>query len=168
MKRSLTALTFCIAVAFPAVASANCWIEAGDRYNIDPVLLQSIAHVESGFNISARNYNNDGSYDVGLMQINKLHFPRLAPFGITEKSLLAEPCTSVMVGAWILAEFIQRVGYNWEAVGAYNAGVGANRKTARNRYIKKVARQYRHLKTQDGQRQVPQVIPVKSQSTVVQ
>ncbi|QRX85114.1 transglycosylase SLT domain-containing protein [Glaciimonas sp. PAMC28666] len=154
MKLSSVALTLCIAATAPAQAA--CWDEAGARYSIDPMLLQAIAHVESGMNVAARNYNNDGSYDVGLMQINKLHFPRLAPLGITEKRLIAEPCTSVMVGAWILAEFVQRVGYNWNAVGAYNAGTGRNRKAARGRYIKKVAGQYRVLKLKEKSRsQVP-------------
>lgn len=125
-------------------ASAHCWQQAGTRYNIDPQLLQAIAQVESGLNTQARNINVDGSYDVGLMQINSRHFARLASFGITEKRLIDEPCTSVMVGAWILAEFVQRVGYNWNAIGAYNAGTAPKRQAARNRYIKKVARQYRH------------------------
>ncbi|MGS0741040.1 transglycosylase SLT domain-containing protein [Glaciimonas sp. GG7] len=172
MKKSLAALTFCIAALAPVVANAACWDEAGARYNIDPILLQAIAHVESGMNVDARNYNNNGTYDVGLMQINKLHFPRLAPFGITEKILVAEPCTSVMVGAWILAEFVQRVGYNWHAVGAYNAGVGDNRKSARSRYIKKVAKQYEILKQQQDMKiQQPQpgkIRPVNLSTTAKQ
>ena len=161
MKISLIAVTICLAVS--ASSQAACWDEAGARYNIDPMLLQAMAHVESGMDPAARNYNNDGSYDVGLMQINKLHFPRLATFGITEKRLIAEPCTSVMVGAWILAEFVQRVGYNWTAVGAYNAGTGVHRKTARRRYIKKVAGQYRALKMQTKKQ--PRVTTVRSEKS---
>ena len=142
----LIALVLSFAVVAPS--QAHCWDEAGARYNIDPVLLQAIAHVESGLNAKAYNRNNDGSYDIGLMQINNRHFSRLKPFGITEKRLIAEPCTSVMVGAWILAEFVQRVGYNWNAVGAYNAGNGAKRQAARDRYIKKVSQKYQALKIQ--------------------
>lgn len=167
MKICLIAIAICLAAS--ASSQAACWDEAGARYNIDPTLLQAMAHVESGMNAAARNYNNDGSYDVGLMQINKLHFPRLATFGITEKRLIAEPCTSVMVGAWILAEFVQRVGYNWTAVGAYNAGTSVHRKTARSRYIKKVAGQYRVLKMQTkNQTRVTKAPPVKSTPSVVQ
>ncbi|MDY7548524.1 transglycosylase SLT domain-containing protein [Glaciimonas sp. Gout2] len=167
MKISLIAVTMCLAVS--TSSQAACWDEAGARYNIDPILLQAMAHVESGMNAAARNYNNDGSYDVGLMQINKLHFPRLATFGITEKRLIAEPCTSVMVGAWILAEFVQRVGYNWTAVGAYNAGTSIHRKHARNRYIKKVAGQYRALKMQTKKRtHVAKVLSGKSTRSFVQ
>jgi soluble lytic murein transglycosylase-like protein len=59
------------------------------------------------------------------MQINSIHLPRLLKQGITEERLLNEPCLSVEVGASILAEFIQRFGYNWTAVGSYNvAGPG--------------------------------------------
>lgn len=130
---------------------ADCWSQAGARYNIDPMLLQAIAQVESGMNQHVRNHNKDGSYDVGLMQINNRHFPRLAAFGITEKRLIAEPCTSVMTGAWILAEFISRIGYGWEAVGAYNAGTRSDRQGARNRYIEKVSRQYRVIRLQAQQ-----------------
>ena len=35
--------------------------------------------------------------------------------------MLWEPCTNTHAGAWILAQNIQRIGYSWEAIGAYNA-----------------------------------------------
>lgn len=125
---------------------ANCWQEVGSRYDIEPELLQAIAVVESGNRIDALNTSNsDGSRDIGLMQINSSHLPRLLKLGITEQRLLSEPCLSIEVGASILAEFIQRFGYNWTAVGSYNAGVGPGREALRLRYAEKIWARYEEL-----------------------
>ncbi len=64
--------------------------------------------------------NRDGSRDIGLMQINSSWLPTLASHGIAEYHLF-DACTSIHVGAWILAGNVSRLGYTWEAVGAYNA-----------------------------------------------
>jgi soluble lytic murein transglycosylase-like protein len=131
-------------------AHATCWENAGARYGIEPELLQAIAIVESNGNEAAMNKNRNGSLDVGLMQINSIHFEALRKFSISQKDLITDPCQSVMAGAWILAGQIQRFGYNWDAVGAYNAG-SANtpkRRALRQQYIKKVAPHYIRLKKQ--------------------
>ena len=54
------------------------------------------------------------------MQINSSWLPTLASHGINEHHLF-DACTSIHVGAWILAGNVSRLGYTWEAVGAYNA-----------------------------------------------
>jgi soluble lytic murein transglycosylase-like protein len=138
-------------------AQANCWQLAASRYHVDPLLLYAIAKVESGLNPDARNINTDGSQDIGLMQINSRHLPALAAFGITERHLLQQPCTSVMVGAWILAGFIREKGYGWQAVGAYNAGAKPEREARRTRYARAVWRYYGELLHQRQQlaRQTP-------------
>ncbi len=135
-----------IGLAAPQPSSANCWQLAGKRYGIEPELLQAIAMAESGLHPAARNHNRDGSYDIGLMQINSRHLPALRQFSITEQSLLGNPCVSVMTGAWLLAGFIQHYGYRWEAVGAYNAGNGSARASLRQRYIRRVHPYYTRLK----------------------
>ena len=138
-------------------AQANCWQLAASRYHVDPLLLYAIAKVESNLNPNARNINGDGSQDIGLMQINSRHLPTLAQFGITERHLMTQPCTSVMVGAWILAGFIQEKGYSWQAVGAYNAGAKPGRDERRTRYALAVWRYYGELVQQRQQlaRQTP-------------
>jgi soluble lytic murein transglycosylase-like protein len=133
------------------VAEADCWQLAASRYHVDPLLLYAIAKVESGLNPSARNINSDGSQDIGLMQINSRHLPALARFGISEQHLLTQPCTSVMVGAWILAGFIREQGYGWQAIGAYNAGAKADRQAQRSRYALAVWRYYSELLQQRQQ-----------------
>ncbi|WP_124303074.1 transglycosylase SLT domain-containing protein [Pseudomonas chlororaphis] len=129
---------------------ASCWVEAGDRYSIEPELLYAIAQVESGLNPGALNHNTDGSQDVGLMQINSIHLPRLQVRGITKQRLRDEPCLAIDVGASILAEFIERYGYNWTAVGAYNAGNSPDRQAMRLRYAGKVWKRYQALLADDS------------------
>jgi soluble lytic murein transglycosylase-like protein len=129
-------------------AQAYCWNEAASRYDLEPELLQAIAAVESGYRAGAMNYaNRNGTHDIGLMQINSIHLPRLLKLGITEERLLNEPCLSVEVGASILAEFIQRFGYNWTAVGSYNVGAGTGPKhdALRLQYAQKIWARYEAL-----------------------
>ena len=115
----------------PSAASAYCFEEAGAVYGINPTLLWAIAKVESSFNPLAINRNSNGSYDFGLMQINSSWYRTL---GDEVWQRLADPCVNVYVGAWVLAQCMQRYGYTWEAVGCYNAVT----KSKRDRYIKRV------------------------------
>lgn len=125
---------------------ANCWDNAAHYYHVDPYLLYAIAKVESGMNPYAVGVNHDGTRDVGLMQINSSHFTELQQHGIDEYRLIAEPCTSIMVGASILSDMIKVYGNNWEAVGAYNAGLKKENYPQRMIYARKVWNKYQQLK----------------------
>ncbi|MES2742983.1 MAG: lytic transglycosylase domain-containing protein [Pseudomonadota bacterium] len=116
---ALTALLMTLSL-WSASAHA-CWEEAAKRYGIDVRLLYAIAKTESSVNPQAVNRNGNGTYDVGLMQINSSWFPTLRRFGIQENHLY-DPCVSLQVGAWILAQNARRMGNSWEAIGAYNSG----------------------------------------------
>ena len=110
-----------IAAALTISTSAQaCWEEAANKYGINAYLLYAIAKTESNLNPRAINRNKNGSFDIGLMQINSSWLPTLRKYGVTEPSLY-DACTSIHVGAWILAQNIRRYGDTWEAVGAYNA-----------------------------------------------
>lgn len=141
MKRLLLILLVLSQSAF-----ANCWDNAAHYYHVDPWLLFAIAKVESGMNPYAVGMNHDGTRDVGLMQINSSHFSELEQQGIDEYRLMAEPCTSIMVGASILSGMIKVYGYNWEAVGAYNAGLKRENYPQRMFYARKVWKQYQQIK----------------------
>ncbi|MES0332487.1 type III secretion system invasion protein IagB [Citrobacter sedlakii] len=125
---------------------ANCWDNAAHYYHVDPYLLYAIAKVESGMNPYAVGVNHDGTRDVGLMQINSSHFTELQRYGIDEYRLIAEPCTSIMVGASILSDMIKVYGNNWEAVGAYNAGLKKENYPQHMIYARKVWNKYQQLK----------------------
>jgi soluble lytic murein transglycosylase-like protein len=125
----------CIALALQATPALACWDDAAARYGVNPHLLYAIAKTESGLNPKAVNRNKNGSYDVGLMQINSRWLPTLRKYGVDEAQLY-DPCISIHVGAWILAQNMQRMGNSWEAVGAYNA----RNPELRLRYASKVYR----------------------------
>ena len=96
-----------------------CFESASSQYKIPKEVLISIANVESKFNPLAVNVNKNGSYDLGVMQINSSWFSRLNQMGITEK-MLKNPCQNITIGAWILAQNIQQYGFNWIAIQHYN------------------------------------------------
>ena len=127
----IISLSLCLFLILPQMAFTFCFEEAGSTYGISPQLLWSIARVESNFNPHAINWNSNGTYDFGVMQINSTWCPII---GRELWSRLADPCTNVYVGAWVLSQCVQRHGYTWEAVGCYNA----SSKIKRIRYARKI------------------------------
>lgn len=119
-------------------ASAMCWDLAEHTYGIEKALLKSIAIAESNMNPVAYNVNKNGTYDIGMMQINSSHLQQLEKKGITEAMLSRNACISLMVGASILSEMKNRYEDLWEAVGAYNAGTSPQRKSLREKYADKI------------------------------
>lgn len=134
-------LTIALAL-FASVPAYACWDDAAARYQVNSTLLHAIARTESSLNPQAINRNRNGSRDIGLMQINSSWLPVLADHGIAERDLF-DPCTNIHVGAWILAQNFQRLGVDWNAVGAYNARTPALRRA----YAWKV---YRNLQAVAG------------------
>ncbi|AQS38990.1 transglycosylase family protein [Shewanella psychrophila] len=132
----LTALTSLNAHAF-------CFDEAGIYYHVNPKLLSAIAKVESDYQSHAININRNSkgktiSTDYGLMQINSHWFSRLSPFGVNKDNLLSDACYNVHIGAWVQSQNFSTHGYNWNSVGAYNAGFSAKTLTRRLTYIRKI------------------------------
>jgi soluble lytic murein transglycosylase-like protein len=121
--RLLKWFSILIGSAICSSAIAHCYREAAAAYGVPEALLRAIAKVESGSRDArtVENRNADGSRDIGRMQINTGWLPVLERFGIDEERLRDE-CTSIKVGAWIMAQNVGKHGLNWTAVGSYNVG----------------------------------------------
>lgn len=154
--RSLLAMLFsAAAVTAPhAVAATSqgtpsrgpwqCWNEAARLYQVDVGLLYAIARVESGARSGVVSGNTNGSYDIGVMQINSSWLGKLSRYGITVYSLRNDACLNVKVGAWLLSQTIRDHGLNWRGIGAYNAVTDAKRAV----YARKVAKELERVRAE--------------------
>lgn len=152
-QRALSCLVLGGALLLSLPAQAFCFNEAGARYKVDPLLLRSMAIVESSLDPHAICKNRDKkgritSRDFGLMQINDRHIPALRSLGIlrNEQDLLNNPCLNVQIGAWILAKHLKQCGVNWQCLGSYNAGFADDNGPRRMIYARKIYATYTKLR----------------------
>ncbi|MEN3029058.1 MAG: lytic transglycosylase domain-containing protein [Aquificaceae bacterium] len=119
----------------------HCFYDAGKRYGVDPLLLISIAKVESNFNPRALNVNTNGSRDYGIMQINSHWLER---YGIP-KDWIYEPCYNIHFGAMVLSRCMHLYRHSIPlAVDCYNKGSKAK---GHGVYVEKVFKSYRKYYT---------------------
>jgi hypothetical protein len=120
-RKSLKIVCFLVLIAVNGAgkeAYPFCFEEAGRMYGINPLILKSIARVESNFVPESINENSNGTIDIGLMQINTIWKPII---GEERWKYLGDACYNTKTGAWILATCISKYGYNWKAIGCYNS-----------------------------------------------
>lgn len=143
---ALSCAASCALAGAPSAEVDQCLASAAQKYRLSFPLLRAMAEQESGFDPGARGRPNaDGSVDHGLLQINDSWLPKLARFDIRLQDLY-RPCVNAEVGAWILAENIQRLGLTWNAIGAYNAKSTDKRQIYANAIYRRLQR---HLKQPD-------------------
>ena len=134
-----------------------CWDEAARYHGLDPWLLYAVAYTESSHNPNViSKANRNGTYDIGLMQINSVWLPTLKKYGISQQTL-TNACASTYVGAWIMAQNVRRYGYSWKAIAAYNVGSveDPRRREIGYRYARKVYAHYDALAARHGANQRP-------------
>ena len=146
VKHQLTgrfaALTFSAALRALCCAVQSAGRDAASLYGVDPNLLRAIAWQESrGHSRAVGVLLPDGNRALGLMQINTVHLPRLRRAGISVQHLF-DPCVSLKVGAWVLADCMTRKGASWAAVGCYFAGPASKATQAQASYVASVQRHY--------------------------
>jgi len=101
-------------------SAAPCVSAAADYHRVNPWILQAILKVESGFNPSAVNRNANGTVDVGMAQINSIHFTELRKWGIAPAHLM-NGCVATYVAAWHLANQIRVHGNTWYGIATYHS-----------------------------------------------
>lgn len=107
--------------AQPLFASGPDCIDQAARYHgVNDLVLRAIAYHESGMRSWAQRRNTNGSYDIGLMQINTVHLPELSRMGVAPAHL-HDACVSAFVGAWLYRRKIAVHQNTWTAVGAYHS-----------------------------------------------
>ncbi|EKD97341.1 MAG: hypothetical protein ACD_23C00966G0008 [uncultured bacterium] len=109
-----------IAVAQGPTQPDDCVTQAATYHSVSPWIIRAIIQVESSFNPNALNKNKNGTVDVGIAQINSMHFKELGKYGITQRDLM-NGCISSYVAAWHLKKQIVAYGNTWFAVGAYHS-----------------------------------------------
>lgn len=61
-------------VKLPSTRTLKVIYQAAKRYNVDAQALLKIAFLESSFNADARRVNKNDTVDVGMFQVNSVHW----------------------------------------------------------------------------------------------
>jgi soluble lytic murein transglycosylase-like protein len=135
MKTALFTVAAGMAVLVAAgPAHADCFDEAARYQKVNPLILRAIAWQESHNRPDALHKNANGSTDYGVMQINSVHLPILATYGISSNTLM-QPCKNVYIAAWHLRRQMNKYGNTWQAIGAYHSETPA----LRDEYAQQIA-----------------------------
>jgi Transglycosylase SLT domain len=127
-------IMFVSGLAAVPLAHANCFDDAAAYQHVNPLILRAIAWQESHNHVDAVHVNANGSIDYGLMQINTIHLPALARYGIGKDALMS-PCKNVYIAAWQLRRQVLKYGNTWAAVGAYHSATPV----LRDEYARQIA-----------------------------
>ena len=122
-KTALMGLLF----GFSSLYAKSYYVEAGEMFNVEPQLLWAIAKTESNFDIKALNKNKNGTYDIGIMQINSIHLPELKEKYNIEQEDLYNPRVNIHIGAMILKRSLNKHEGNLvNGVTCYNGRIKDN------------------------------------------
>lgn len=157
-------LIFCLFL-LASNAHADCVDRAAARFRLDSDLLRALAEQESYNDTAAVGpLLSGGNRAIGKWQINTIHLPELARYGVTRSHLMTE-CGSAFVGAWYLARYIALVGPTWHALGVYNTGPGSKDVAAQRRFEAAVRRRYERIRRARGG--MPSVVAAPSRAMSV-
>ncbi|MBD8089278.1 lytic transglycosylase domain-containing protein [Pseudomonas fluorescens] len=120
----------------------QCISQSSQAFGIQPIMLKTIIAVEGG-QAGTASRNTDGSYDMGVMQVNTIHLNDIQrELGYTWKDLIFNPCKNIQAGAWILSKRLkEEPSRPWLAVGNYHSKTPGKRVV----YLKKIANAYAGL-----------------------
>ena len=141
-----------------ASAYADCYDDAANKYDIDPMILRAITLKEStnhpyAINFSGRSFYPDSyeeairiiesirpgvTFDIGLQQVNKFWLDK---FYNGQYHIALDACFNIELSAAILHYENQFVGSIWKAVGRYHSKNPA----LATKYVSGVMKKYNYL-----------------------
>lgn len=104
---------------------AACLMLASQTYAVPPAVLVGIYKAEGG-KVGQEVPNNNGSHDLGPMQINTVWLPTLSEkWGVNEATarrwVRDDACTNVGVAAWILRNHLDETKSLSRAIANYHS-----------------------------------------------
>lgn len=104
----------------------DLFIKYGKISGINPQFLWGIAKTESDFDPRAINGNANGTVDIGLMQINSIHYSKIKSIGHELRDLF-DPEVNIAFGAYVLMKCFKKHGYYTHAgLNCYNGKISNN------------------------------------------
>lgn len=117
----------------------ECINHAAETFHVPASIIVSVMKIENGWNGAAIK-NKNGTYDLGVMQVNSSWLTKLNKYRITRQDLQSDPCINVHVATWILAKGLAK-GEGWEGVGNYHSATPIHNE----RYRRKVKNAYENI-----------------------
>lgn len=112
------AALFCSAAH--ASSTDACIEKAATAFKIDATVISIILEVEGGWP-GAEIKNENGSFDLGPMQINTSNLARFQRFGISREELRDDRCINIYAGTHLLATHLRETGNIARAMARYHS-----------------------------------------------
>jgi hypothetical protein len=138
-----------IPVPVPEPIIEKCTAFSSSVFNVPQIAVKVLVKTEGG-RIGTIMRNDNGTFDLGVMQINSSNLSRIQavyPY-VTWRHIAFDPCINIMVGTWFLSEKIKdRDGDIWEGIGDYHSRTPVYHA----RYLKKAKSAYRKILANEQQ-----------------
>ncbi len=126
----------------PMEVVSQCVGFVSDYFNIPDIAIKAIMEVEGG-KMCTLSKNSNGSYDMGIMQINTIHYPSIVEQypSLKIEDIACKPCLNITLGAWILSKRIKEADDLWKGVGNYHSKTPKYHK----KYLEKIEKSVKNL-----------------------
>ena len=103
-----------------ARVTSTCVELAAQKFKVPLSLVWGILAVENGRVGKISKKNENGTYDIGPMQINSKWLKTFEKMGVCEEMILNDPRINIFAGAWILSQCLVE-NNNYFGVGSYHS-----------------------------------------------
>ncbi len=118
----------------------ECSVAAAVKFNVPANILLAVAEIENG-RAGAVSRNDNGTFDVGLMQFNTAYLAGLSKFDIRAADVAASNCYPFDLAAWRIAGHLARDrGDLWTRAANYHSRTPVHNAAYRLKLIKAAAK----------------------------